>query len=275
MPGEELADALGAAGRLKETGIQTILTHLGENIYQAAEAEQVRDHYIHALGEISSGGFDIHLSVKLTQLGLDQGEELCLRNLNLIIETAAKHKNLVWIDMEQSRYVDRTISVYKKARSSFPNVGLCLQAYLYRTENDLQGLLPLGPAIRLVKGAYAEPADVAYKRKSDVDANYIRLAATLLAHAKKESTRVGIATHDPRLIRWVIQKAFDEGLSRDRYEFQLLYGIRTEDQRHLASQGHRIRVLISYGTFWFPWYVRRLAERPANVLFVLKNLMIR
>ncbi len=275
MPGEELADALGAAGRLREGGINTVLTHLGENISQEAEAEQVRDHYIHALVEISSRGFDTHLSVKLTQLGIDQSEELCQRNLNLILESAGKHKNMVWIDMEQSRYVDRTISVYRKARAGFSNVGLCLQAYLYRTESDLQNLLPLAPAIRLVKGAYAEPADTAYQRKSDVDRNYIRLVASLLAHAKGQGVRVGIATHDPSIIGWVIRKASEEGLSRDSYEFQLLYGIRTEDQRTLAGQGHRVRVLISYGTFWFPWYVRRLAERPANVLFVLRNLLIR
>ncbi len=275
MPGEELADALGAAGRLRGAGINTVLTRLGENISQQSEADNVRDHYIHALDEISSRGFDTSLSVKLTQLGMDQGEEVCLRNLSLILEDAVKHKNMVWIDMEQSRYVDRTISIYRKARAGFTNVGLCMQAYLYRTEKDLQNLLPLGPAIRLVKGAYAEPASVAYRQKSGVDRNYLRLASILLEDAKERSTRVGIATHDPSIIRWVIRKASDEKLPRDSYEFQLLYGIRTEDQLRLARQGHRTRVLISYGTFWFPWYVRRLAERPANVLFVLRNLMIR
>jgi proline dehydrogenase len=275
MPGEELQDALRAAEELRPKSINTILTHLGENITEAAEADQVRDHYLGALRRIKDAGVDAYLSVKLTQLGLDLNEEFCIRNLSSIIECAAEFRNMVWIDMEQSKYVDRTISVFRDVRGRYSNVGLCLQAYLYRTEKDLNDLLPLKPAIRLVKGAYAEPADVAYPRKSDVDANYQRLAGSLLASAKKTGALVGIGTHDPELIRFAAQKGSEEGLSRNEYEYQLLYGIRTEEQLRLAQEGFRIRSLISYGSFWFPWYVRRLAERPANVWFVVKSMAAR
>src|SRR5258706_2541890 len=253
MPGEELSDALGAAGELKANSINTILTRLGENITGAAEAEEVRDHYLGALPRIKAGGLDAYLSVKLTQLGLDLSEEFCLKNLSSIIERAREMGNMVWIDMEQSKYVDRTISIFKQARSMFPNVGLCLQAYLYRTEKDLNDLLPVQPAIRLVKGAYAEPADVAYPKKSDVDANYQKLAGLLLSSAKKNRALVGIATHDPALIRYSAQKASEEGLSKSEYEYQLLYGIRIDEKLLLAREGYRVRSLISYGTFWFPW----------------------
>jgi proline dehydrogenase len=273
MPGEELSDALRAAGELRAKSINTILTHLGENITEAAEAEEVRDHYLGALQQIKESGVDAYLSVKLTQLGLDLSEEVCLRNLSSIIERAAGAGNMVWIDMEQSKYVDRTISVFRQTRSRFSNVGLCLQAYLYRTEKDLNDLLPLQPAIRLVKGAYAEPADVAFPKKTDVDANYQKLAGALLAGARKNRSLVGIGTHDPELIRYSARKASEEGLSRNDYEYQLLYGIRTEEQLRLASEGYRVRSLISYGSFWFPWYVRRLAERPANVWFVVKSIL--
>jgi proline dehydrogenase len=275
MPGEELADALRAAQELKPKSINVILTHLGENITQPAEAERVRDHYVGALAEIRKEGLDAYLSVKLTQLGLDLSEEFCLKNLCSIIECAGGARNIVWIDMEQSQYVDRTISVFRKARMRFANVGLCLQSYLYRTEKDLQDLLPLRPMIRLVKGAYAEPADVAFARKSDVDANFRRLAGTLLVNTHDGHSLVGVGTHDPVLIRAIAEKASEAGLSRNEYEFQLLYGIRSEEQLRLAGEGYNVRALISYGSFWFPWYVRRLAERPANVLFVLKNLVTR
>jgi proline dehydrogenase len=275
MPGEELDDALEAAKELRTASIKTILTHLGENITQAAEAEAVRDHYVDALRRIAAAGLDSYLSVKLTQLGLDLSEEFCLGNLSSIIERARESDNMVWIDMEQSRYTDRTISLFRKARARFPNVGLCLQAYLFRTESDLRDLLPLNPAIRLVKGAYAEPADVAFPAKSDVDENYAKLAELLLVHAKEHPALVGIGTHDTALIRRSVKAASGLGLSRNDFEFQLLYGIRTEEQVRLASEGYRVRALISYGSFWFPWYVRRLAERPANVSFVLKSLVSR
>lgn len=275
MPGEELHDALRAAEELRQRGITTILTHLGENISDAAEAERVADHYIEVLQQIQTHSLDAYVSVKLTQLGLDLSEELCLQNLSRIVERAARMNYWVWIDMEQSQYVDRTLTIYRKLRERYSKVGVCLQSYLYRTEKDLQGLLPISPAIRLVKGAYKEPTSIAYRKKADVDANYSHLAHVLLESIRKNGATVGIATHDKTLIRKIQRDAEKMGLAKSDYEYQLLYGIQTEEQLRLAKEGYRIRTLISYGSYWFPWYVRRLAERPANVFFVLRNLFTR
>jgi proline dehydrogenase len=226
-----------------------------------------------ALPQIQQRRLDSYISIKPTQLGLDLNEDLCWRNLTALVERAAAFKNWVWIDMEQSSYVDRTLSLYKKIRRQYSNVGVCVQSYLYRTAKDLEELLPLSPAIRLVKGAYMEPANIAYPRKADVDANYFTLAKMLLANVKKNGVTLGIATHDKVLIKKIQQEAEAQGLAKSDYEFQLLYGIQSDEQLRLAQAGQRIRVLISYGSYWFPWYMRRLAERPANVLFVLKNLL--
>lgn len=272
MPGETLQEALQAADVLQQKGINTILTQLGENISDPLEADNVAEHYRNALETIHQRNADAYISVKLTQLGLDLSEELCYKNTASLAESAAKRSNWLWIDMEQSHYVDRTLSMYKQLRKDFSNVGVCLQAYLYRTPRDLEDLIPISPAIRLVKGAYAEPKTVAFPKKSDVDASYLKLARKLLSHARTDHVTVGIATHDRKLIAQIQKDAEAANLSRTDYEFQLLYGIRTAEQMRLASEGYRIRVLISYGSYWFPWYVRRLAERPANVLFVLKNL---
>ncbi|MDZ7288665.1 MAG: proline dehydrogenase family protein [candidate division KSB1 bacterium] len=273
MPGEELAEALQAASTLQKQSLNTIFTHLGENIVEAAESMEATNHYLEALQQIHQRHLDTHVSVKLTQLGLDLNEDLCLQNLTAIVERAAALKNWVWIDMEQSGYVDRTLSLYKKIRSKYPNAGVCVQAYLYRTKKDLEELLPLSPAIRLVKGAYLEPANIAYPGKSEVDANYFALAQMLLSNIKKNGVTVGIATHDRRLIKRIQRAASELGLSKNDYEFQFLYGIQSEEQLRLAREGCRVRVLISYGNYWFPWYVRRLAERPANLWFVVKNLV--
>ncbi len=273
MPGEELADAVQAAEKLKEKNITTILTRLGENVADEAETREVTDHYLNALPQIQQRRLDSYISIKPTQLGLDLNEDLCWRNLTVIVEHAAALKNWIWIDMEQSGYVDRTLALYKKIRRQYPNVGVCVQSYLFRTAKDLEALLPLSPAIRLVKGAYMEPANIAYPKKADVDANYFTLAKMLLANIKKNGATVGIATHDKVLIKKIQQEAAAQGLAKSDYEFQLLYGIQSEEQLRLAREGYRMRVLISYGSYWFPWYVRRLAERPANVFFVLKNLL--
>ncbi len=273
MPGEELADAVQAAEKLKEKNITAIFTRLGENVSDATETKEVAEHYLGALPQIQQRRLDAYISIKPTQLGLDLNEDLCWRNLATIAERAATLKNWVWIDMEQSGYVDRTLTLYKRVRDNYPNVGVCVQAYLYRTAKDLEALLPLSPAIRLVKGAYLEPASLAYPKKSDVDANYFALAKLLLANVKKRGVTVGIATHDKVLIKKIQQEAEAQGLSKSDYEFQLLYGIQSEEQLRLAREGYRMRVLISYGSYWFPWYVRRLAERPANVFFVLKNML--
>ncbi|MCI0698542.1 proline dehydrogenase family protein [candidate division KSB1 bacterium] len=273
MPGEELSDAVQAAENLREKNITAILTRLGENVADDAETREVTDHYLDALPQIQQRRLDSYISIKPTQLGLDLNEDLCFRNLSALVERAAALKNWVWIDMEQSGYVDRTLALYKRIRQQYPNVGVCVQSYLYRTAKDLEALLPLSPAIRLVKGAYMEPANIAYPKKADVDANYFALAKMLLANVKKNGVTVGIATHDTVLIKKIQEEAAAQGLAKSDYEFQLLYGIQSGEQLRLAREGYRMRVLISYGSYWFPWYLRRLAERPANVLFVLKNLL--
>jgi proline dehydrogenase len=271
MPGEELADAISAAVNLKNKSIGTIFTRLGENVTEERMARQVADHYVDAIRKISASHLDTHISMKLTHLGLDLNPGLCYESLDRIAEEAERANTWLWIDMEQSSYVDRTLDLYKRARKNHEKVGVCLQSYLYRTEDDLKGLLPLKPAIRLVKGAYKEPAALAFPRKSDVDASYLSLSLTLL-EGTKQGAMFGVGTHDAELIRRIQEEASRRGIQKQAYEFQLLYGIRTSAQLELAREGYRIRCLISYGSYWFPWYVRRLAERPANVWFVLKNV---
>jgi len=272
MPGEELVDAMQAAQQLQAQKINTIVTRLGENVSTAAETQEVTEHYLNALPQIHQANLDAYISVKPTQLGLDFNEKLCLQNLTAIVERAQALKNWIWIDMEQSGYVDRTLTLYKNIKQKYPHVGLCVQAYLYRTPKDLEALLPYSPAIRLVKGAYMESANVAYPKKADVDANYLTLAKMLLVNIKKNGITLGVATHDKILIQQIQQAASEMGLAKTDYEFQLLYGIQSDEQLRLANAGYRMRTLISYGSFWFPWYVRRLAERPANVWFVVKNM---
>lgn len=272
MPGEELADAMQAAQQLQASKINTIVTRLGENVSTVAETEEVTAHYLQALPQIQQKKLDAYISVKPTQLGLDFDEKLCLQNLTAIVEQAQVLKNWIWIDMEQSDYVDRTLTLYKNIKRKYPQVGLCVQAYLYRTQKDLEELLPYAPAIRLVKGAYMEPANVAYPKKAEVDANFFALAKMLLANIKHNGVTLGVATHDKILIQQIQQAAAAMGLAKTDYEFQLLFGIQADEQFRLANAGYRLRTLISYGSYWFPWYVRRLAERPANVWFVVKNM---
>lgn len=271
MPGENLEDAIAAADRLKQQSIQTVFTHLGENIFERAEAKKVASDYLEMLKQIQMAGLDTHVSVKLTHLGLDLDEALCLENLQAIVGEAEARKTMVWIDMEQSSYVDRTIAMFRAVRKDHRDVGLCLQTYLSRTEKDLNGLLPLAPAIRFVKGAYKEPPTIAYAKKSDVDANFFKLSKAMLGRSAS-GARLVVGTHDMKLIRSIQDEAGRVGVSKNDYEFHLLYGIQTQEQLRLAAEGFRVRVLISYGSFWFPWYVRRLAERPANVWFVVRKM---
>lgn len=273
MPGEELQDALAAARNLENQGLGTVLTHLGENVSTAAEAESVTRHYLDALEQMREAGLGCELSIKLTHLGLDLSHELCRANVEQLIQ-AAGSGSMVWIDMESSSYVDATLDLYRSLRSAYSNVGVCLQAYLYRTADDLTSLLPMGAAIRLVKGAYLEPASVAFPRKADVDENYFALAGRLLRkESRSRGVRAAIATHDINLIHRVEALARAEKLSAADFQFVMLYGIQRTEQLRLAQEGWRSGVLISYGTFWFPWYMRRLAERPANIGFVIRNLM--
>jgi proline dehydrogenase len=272
MPGERLDEALNAARYLGGQGLGTILTHLGENLTQRAEAQAVTDHYLEVLDRVQAAGIDAEVSVKLTQLGLDLDPALACEGVQTIARRAATLGNRVWIDMEDSHYTDRTLELYRSVRAAHANVGVCLQTYLRRTAADLEALLPLGPAIRLVKGAYREPASIAFPRKRDVDESFFRLTTRLLAaEVRSNGTRLVVGTHDLGLIDRVRAHLADLRAPMDGFEVAMLYGIQREAQLRLAREGIRTRVLISYGASWFPWYMRRLAERPANIAFVLKN----
>lgn len=272
MPGETLDDALIAAQTLRGKNIGTVFTHLGENISDRAEAQQVADHYLEVLDRIREKEMQTEISVKLTQLGLDLSADLCFDHLKTIIARAPR-ESIVWIDMEASNYVDATLDLYRRALGEFANVGVCLQAYLHRTKEDVAKLLPLRPSIRLVKGAYMEPPEIAFPRKADVDANYFDLGKELL-RAKKEKScvRVAFATHDVAMIRRLAEQAAKEGYSKAEFEVQMLYGIQRGEQERLAAEGCTSIVLVAYGTFWYPWFVRRLAERPANLWFIARNV---
>ncbi len=273
MPGETLDDALSAARGFSDRGMGTVVTYLGENVTDPEEASRVTDHYRTVLDRIRELKLPTEISVKLTHLGLDLSPDLCYSNLRKLVEHADS-RSVVWIDMESSCYVDRTLEVYRRARSAYSNVGVCLQAYLYRTAADLASLVPLGAAIRLVKGAYNEPPEVAFPRKRDVDENFFILSRQLLSkEAQRAGARAAIATHDRKLIRRVQDYALSQGLDKSSLEFQMLYGIQTAEQYRLAQEGCRSIILIAYGSYWFPWFMRRLAERPANVLFVVRNLL--
>lgn len=273
MPGETIDDALKAAQHLKQERINTILTRLGENITKIEEAEEVTQHYFEVLDKVAAANLDAHVSVKPTQLGLDQDAALCRKNLDRLIERTEQRNNFLWIDMESSPYVDLTLELFRYGRARTPKIGIAMQAYLYRTEKDVESLIPLGSAIRIVKGAYLEPSDVAYPKKSDVDENYFKLCVRLM---QPDAIRAGcllhIATHDmalvERLSAWIAQNNVPSSV----YEFAMLYGIQRGHQQRLAKEGKRLRVLISYGEYWFPWYMRRLAERPANVWFVVRTM---
>ena len=275
MPGETSEAAIEEAVRLSASRITSVLALLGENVTQADEAAEVARHYQGVLEEIANRELEAEISVKLTQLGIDIGPEVAVANLENILATAEERGQFVWIDVESSGYVDRTLELYRNARSNHVNTGICLQAYLYRTAEDLAALLPIGPSIRLVKGAYAEPREVAFPRIRDVDRNYFELAKTLLDEVRRGGVRAAFATHDERLIREIEAEAAERGIARGDLEFQMLFGIGTAKQKGLAAKGYRVEVLISYGTAWFPWYMRRLAERPANLWFVMRKMVSR
>jgi proline dehydrogenase len=273
MPGEQIEDALRAAQELKSEGITTILTKLGENLTKVEEAEEVTLHYLDVLDRVAASGLDAHISVKPTQLGLDLDLALCERNLDRLVERAEARRNFVWIDMEGSPYVDPTIALFKRTRAKTSRIGIALQAYLYRTAQDVEPLIPLGSAIRIVKGAYLEPPPVAYPKKSDVDENFYRLCTRLLAEdARRAGGLLHIATHDTALADRLSAYIAQHNVPASAYEFAMLYGIQRSQQVRLAREGKRLRVLISYGEYWFPWYMRRLAERPANVWFVVRTM---
>ena len=272
MPGETLDDALGAAETLRNKKIGTVFTHLGENIQDRSEAQKVTEHYLEVLERIRESGVQAEISVKLTQLGLDLSPDLCFEHLKAIVE-GAQEDSIVWVDMEASNYVDATLDLYRRALTEHANVGICLQAYLHRTKDDLEKLLPLRPSIRLVKGAYNEPPEIAFPRKQDVDENYFELGKQML-QAKKENScvRAAFGTHDVALIRRLADLAFAEGFAKRDFEVQMLYGIQRAEQERLAREGCTSIVLVAYGNYWYPWFVRRLAERPANLWFMVRNV---
>jgi proline dehydrogenase len=275
MPGETLAAALDAAAGQAAGGIATTLTYLGEKVVDPANTESVARHYLEALERVHARRLPCELSLKLTHLGLDVAREACVALLERIGARAAETGTFVWIDMEGSEHTDVTLEIFRAARSRHANLGLCVQAYLRRTPADVDALVPLGAALRIVKGAYREPPALAFRRKREVTEAFFRLGARLLADdARRAGVRAVFGTHDVRLLARLREHAWSLGLGPGACECHMLYGIRTADQRRLAAQGVPVRVLISYGESWFAWYMRRLAERPANLWFVLKSLVV-
>ncbi len=273
MPGERVEDAIAAASALTSAQVHTILTRLGENIAYIGEADEVCEHYLNVIDSIQAAGIDSQISVKPTQLGYDQDPDVCVKHCLRLVDRCEQTNTFFWLDMESSPYVDGTIALFKRLRERTPNIGIAIQAYLFRTEKDVEELVALGSAIRMVKGAYLEPADVAFPKKSDVDENFFTICARLLQDdAFKPGALLHIGTHDVVLQERLLKVIADRHVSSDRYEFAMLYGITTARQKELAAMGARTRCLISYGEYWFPWYMRRLAERPANVWFVVRNM---
>jgi proline dehydrogenase len=273
MPGETLAEALGAAAPLQAVGIRTIYTRLGENLEQLSEADEVAAHYLDAYDQFVAAGIDGEVSVKPTQLGLDLDEEACFGHLVRLAERAAERNSYLWIDMEGSPYVDPTLRLYERLRAVQPRTGICLQAYLHRTAADIERLRPLDPAIRLVKGAYDEPSSIAYTNRRSVDASYLGLAVGFLTEGRGRPIRLGLGTHDVALIEQIAEQVAAVGINKDAFEVEMLYGIREDQQRRMAAEGYRVQSLIAYGEHWYPWYMRRLAERPANVVFAMRQLI--
>jgi proline dehydrogenase len=273
MPGERLEDAMAAAAAQEAQGISTIFTKLGENLTRVEDAEEVTLHYLDVLDKVKAAGLRAQISVKPTQLGLDLDPDISLRHLERIAEHAAAAGSYLWIDMEGSAYVDATISLYERLRATQPRTGICLQAYLRRTAADMERLRPLDPAIRLVKGAYDEKASIAFRDRHSVDASFVGLAVRFLLDGRGRPIRLGLGTHDVALIEQIAAQVGAAGIGLDGFEVEMLYGIRTNEQFRLAREGYRVQTLISYGDYWYPWYMRRLAERPANVRFVLRQML--
>jgi proline dehydrogenase len=271
LPGEGFDSALKAAVAFQAEGIGALFTLLGENVTDLEDANRVVEHYEEVLA--ASGDVHAEISVKPTQVGLDIDPAAAYANLERLARASGKARSFLWIDMEGSAYTDRTLDLYARLKAEHPHVGLALQAYLHRTVSDVARLLPARPAIRLVKGAYAEPPQIAFTAKKDVDANYLALCAFLQPEVKRRHVRLVLATHDSDLVARVWRFAEAAGIERSQTEVAMLYGIRADEQRRLAREGFNVRVLITYGDAWYAWYLRRLAERPANMLFAARQLL--
>jgi proline dehydrogenase len=271
MPGETLDEALEAARRLGERGLPTMFTALGENVNDRSEAAAVKEHYLEVFDRVAAAGLDTEVSVKPTHLGLDLDRETTLANLEELAAKAAEHDNWLWLDMESAPYVDGTLELYRKLRTGNTNVGICLQAYLKRTAHDLDDLMPLDPSIRLVKGAYREPDEIVFRSRAAISEAYRRLALLILAR-KGPVGRLALGTHDVDLIRTIEADL----RSHEGFEVHMLYGIRQNDLLRMAAEGNKARSLIAYGTYWYPWFMRRIAENPTkNILLALRNLVAR
>src|SRR5262249_42441175 len=267
VAGETLDEALQAARACNDMGMLATLDYLGENVSTTADAQKARDSYLEIFDRVAQQKLNANVSCKLTQLGLDLSIEFCEGLVMSIAERAAAYDNFLRIDMEGSVYTQRTVELVKRVRAQTPAVGTVIQSYLYRSESDIRDLLSYGCRIRLCKGAYKEPPDVAFQSKADVDGNYVRLMRLLLPSGFYH----GIATHDPRMIAETIRWAAEKKISKDDFEFQMLYGIRSDLQRQLVRDGYRVRIYVPFGLEWFPYFMRRLAERPANVGFFVRN----
>jgi proline dehydrogenase len=273
MPGQEFEDALQAAIAFKAQGIGSLFTRLGENVNDLSEATAVVEHYESVLAKLSSSGLEAEVSVKPTQVGLDIDAKVAYANLERLARAAARARSFLWIDMEGSAYTQATLDLYVDLRPHHSHTGICLQAYLYRTVEDVVRLMEVKPAVRLVKGAYAEPPDRAYAAKKDVDANYLALCVLMLPEVKRGRLRLVLGTHDVELVERTSRFGRALGIERAQIEVNMLYGIRPDQQVRLAKEGYAVKALIAYGDAWYGWYLRRLAERPANVLFAARQLL--
>ncbi len=272
MPGEDLDAALAAANQLRQKNIGSVFTHLGENVADRNEAMAVTGHYLEVLDRVHGTGMQAEISVKLTQLGLDLSPDFCLENLLRILQRETAFAT-VWVDMEASNYVQATLDIYRRALEKHRLAGICLQSYLYRTKEDAADLLQRGASIRLVKGAYKEPPEIAFPKKADVDENYFALAQEMLkAKSVGKCPRAAFGTHDVALISRLEKYIAQERMAKTDLEVHMLYGIQRAEQERMARDGCRSVVLVAYGSYWYPWFVRRLAERPANLWFMLRNV---
>jgi proline dehydrogenase len=273
VAGPALEDALAVAARLNAAGIDAAITHLGENVATTADAERAAGAYLEVLDEIARRRLRAVPSLKLTHLGLDLGDAVCHANLERVAAKGLATRTLVWVDMESSAYTDRTLELYYRLHASYTNLACVVQSYLRRTGRDIDRLIEQGATVRLCKGAYREPPDIAYPDKRDVDAGYARGIERLLsADAMARAVYPGFATHDERLIALARQTATKAGIGADRFEIQMLYGIRHDLHAPLRAAGVTLRVLVPYGEDWYGYFMRRLAERPANVGFFLRQL---
>ena len=270
IAGENIDEAVAAIKDVNARGCTATFDHLNESVTGTAETEAEVREYQDVLARIDASGIDSNVSIKLTQFGLEIDPDLAYRNARRVVEEGVRRANFVRVDMEGSNVTQATIDCFKRLREEFGlnDVGVALQSYLYRTMADARALVKIPARIRICKGAYNEPAEVAYPDKKDVDDNYVRVMQLLLASGVYH----GIATHDPNMIDATVEFAQREGIGKDAFEFQMLYGIRRDLQEQLARDGYRMRVYVPYGKHWYPYFMRRLAERPANIWFVMKNM---